>query len=344
MEVLPILHGQETPEVQLRVRQFLFAVASIYESWLGRRSSPHTRRAYDQDVMHFVRRFLRLDWPDEASEILHVSVHTVQRYRDWLVAENAAPKTVNRRVSSLSSFYKYLGAAAAELRLPVVVPNPAHSQFIPRAASDPVDETKALSVARARQLLALPTGDTVLDYRDRAILKFYLYSGARLATGCRLLVEDLHVDENGTTVRLSEKGGRRRTIGLHYAAGQALQEYVQQAGLTSGTLFRARRNSRSKKLGQKPPVPLAMYPLLTGDLPRLPGAMREEALPEGRKRSCCVYTPHSLRATTATLLLESGVDLCKVQELLGHRHVTTTQIYDKRRRRTSEGASHDVPV
>src|SRR5262245_43811875 len=247
MEVLPILHGQETPEVQLRVRQFLFAVASIYESWLGRRSSPHTRRAYDQDVMHFVRRFLRLDWPDEASEILHVSVHTVQRYRDWLVAENAAPKTINRRISSLSSFYKYLGAAAAELRLPIIVPNPAHSQFIPRVGSDPVDETLALSTARARQLLGFPSGDSLLDYRDRAILKFYRYSGARLATGCRLQVSDFLNQDHGATVRIAEKGDRRRKIGLHFTAAQAIQEYIGKAELTSGPLFRARLNSRSEK-------------------------------------------------------------------------------------------------
>ena len=58
----------------------------------------------------------------------------------------------------------------------------------------------------------------------------------------------------------------------------------------------------------------------------------------------CIYTPHSLRATTATLLLDAGVDMAKVQELLGHKHVTTTQIYDKRRRTTAESASHDVPV
>ena len=56
------------------------------------------------------------------------------------------------------------------------------------------------------------------------------------------------------------------------------------------------------------------------------------------------YTPHSLRATTATLLRDAGVDIIKVKELLGHRHVTTTQIYDKRRRGLKEGASHDVPI
>ena len=63
-----------------------------------------------------------------------------------------------------------------------------------------------------------------------------------------------------------------------------------------------------------------------------------------RKVRRCLYTPHSLRATTATLLLDAGVDIIKVKELLGHRHVTTTQIYDKRRRSLKEGASHDVPI
>src|ERR1700744_4238802 len=103
-----------------------------------------------------------------------------------LLATNAAPKTINRRVSSLSSFYKYLGGAAAELRLPVTVPNPAHAQFIARESTDARDETRALSLTRARQLMNLPSGESILDYRDRAILKLYVYSGIRLATGCRI--------------------------------------------------------------------------------------------------------------------------------------------------------------
>src|ERR1039458_3359726 len=86
------------------------------------------------------------------------------------------PKTINRRISSLSSFYKFLSGAAAELRLPITVPNPAHAQFISRESSDPVDETRALSETRARQLMGMPAGDSLLDIRDRAILKFYLRS------------------------------------------------------------------------------------------------------------------------------------------------------------------------
>jgi site-specific recombinase XerD len=326
VDLPPILHGQVSKEVEERVREFVFSVAAIYETWLGRRTSPHTRRAYDQDVMHFVRRYVRLDWPDQASDLLRISVQTIQAYRDWLAANRAAPKTINRRISSLSSFYKYLGAAAAELRLPIIVGNPAHSQFIPRLSSDPVDETQALTTARARQLMGFPSGDNLLDCRDRAILKFSLFTGARLATGCRLKVHDFHMDENGATVRIAEKGERRRKIGLHFAAAQAIQEYVAKAGIESGPLFRPRLNSRSERLAERGFQPTAMYKLILSYLVRLPKAIREAETPDGRKLRQCIYSPHSLRATAATLLLEAGVDIAKVQELLGHRHITTTQI------------------
>jgi integrase/recombinase XerD len=341
---IPILNGQTSELVESNVRKFLFLIPAIYDSWLGRRTSSHTRRSYDQDVMTFVRKYLRLHWPDDALKLLHVSVQTVQNYRDWLVLRDAAPKTINRRISSLSGFYKYLAASAAELRLPIVVPNPAHSQFIPRLSSDPIDETKALTVSRARQLIAMPSGDSVLDHRDRAILKFYVFTGARLAAGCHLNVSDFQSDETGATIRLCEKGDRRRTIGLHVAASQAIQEYLDAVQITSGSLFRSQKNSRSEDLGEHGLKPLAMYRILLRYLHRLPNSMREVAKLDGSKSRECIYSPHSLRATTATLLLDSGVDLVKVQELLGHRHVTTTQIYDKRRRHVSDGASHEVPI
>jgi integrase len=196
---------------------------------------------------------------------------------------------------------------------------------------------------RARQLMGLPAGDSVFDYRDRAILKFYLYSGARLAAGCRLTVGDFHQDPDGATICITEKGARRRTIGLHFAAAEAIQDYIARANLTSGPLFRPRKNSRSKQLAATPFDPSTMYRLLMRYLERLP----RKATPGGdgtAEATACPYTPHSLRATTATLLLGAGVDIRKVQELLGHRHVTTTQIYDKRRIAAAQGASHEMPI
>ncbi len=78
-----------------------------------------------------------------------------------------------------------------------------------------------------------------------------------------------------------------------------------------------------------------MYRVIVGYVAKLPGEVKE-----GTR----LYSTHSLRATTATLLLDAGVDIRKVQGLLGHRHVTTTQIYDKRRRTNWGSASHDVPI
>src|ERR1035441_9215389 len=103
--------------------------------------------------MAFVK-FMGLTWPDQAIELLRVSIKDVLIFREHLLSKNAAPKTINRRISSLSGFYKYLGAAAAELRLPITVPNPAHAQFVGRASSDPVEETRALFLAGARQLMS----------------------------------------------------------------------------------------------------------------------------------------------------------------------------------------------
>lgn len=336
-----ILIGTETPAVKRRVEWFFLSVAEIFEAWVTRRKSEHTQRAYREDVMSFVR-FIEWEWPADAHKLLTATIKDVQAFRDHMNGNTRAPKTVNRRISSLSSFYKYLAGAAAELRLPITVPNPAHAQFIARETSDPKEETKALTTTRARQLMGLPTGDNVLAYRDRAILKFYLYSGARLSTGCRLKVSDFHQDNDEATIRLHEKGDKRRIIGLHFAAAEAISEYIAKAGLTSGPLFRPRANSRSEKLGGGPINPVSMYLLIQSYLKRLPGAVREDENKAGEK--ICIYTPHSLRATTATILLDAGVDIRKVQELLGHRHITTTQIYDKRRRTTSESASHEMPI
>ena len=163
-------------------------------------------------------------------------------------------------------------------------------------------------------------------------------------------VSDFHQDDENSTVRINEKGDKHRTIGLHYAAAEAIREYIEQADLSRGPLFRPRLNSRSAKLGTGHMQPLTMYRVVQSYLECLPGSMQVATDAEGNaltnkagdtiKR--CVYSPHSLRATTATLLLDAAVDIVKVQELLGHKHVTTTQVYDKRRRGTKESASHDV--
>ena len=335
----PILAGQSTKAMERRVEQFYFSVASIFEAWAQRCKSLHTQRAYRQDLETFIRH-MGLEWPQRSTELLAASVADVRAWRDSLTKRGMAPKTINRRISSVSSFYKYLQAVAAEIRLPIVVTNPAHAQFIGRQSQDPIDETKALTATRARQLMGLPQGDDVIAFRDRAILRFCLYAGVRIGTVCRIRAQDFHVEDDEATVRIAEKGDKRRNIGIHFAAAEAIGAYMKKAGIESGPLFRPRSGPRSKTLANRQMTETAMYLLIMKYLEQLPGSMRSE--PDGQKR--CFYSPHSLRATTATLLLEASVDIRKVQELLGHRHVTTTQVYDKRRRSTKESASHDVPI
>src|ERR1039457_3128829 len=260
----PSSPANATPDTRQRTGQFFSSVASLFESWVTRRKSAHTQRAYREDVMSFVQ-FLGIEWPDQAVALLSVSVRDVLAFREQLLQRNAAPKTINRRISSLSSFYKYLAAAAAEIRLPITVPNPAHAQFISRESTDPREETRALSATRARQLIGLPAGESVVDYRDRAILKTFLWAGIRLGTGCPLKVSDFHQDGDEATIRLHEKGDKRRTIGLHFTAAQAIGEYIAKAGLTSGPLFRPRLGPRSQKLADRPLEVSSMYLLLRSE-------------------------------------------------------------------------------
>jgi site-specific recombinase XerD len=339
----PVIAGADTPEIKRRVENFFQSVAAIFEAWVNRRKSDHTRRAYRGDVMAFVA-FCGFAWPEDSAKLLRVSILDVQAFKDRMAKNGGAPKTINRRISSISSFYKFLSGAAAELRLPITVPNPAHAQFISRESSDPVDETRALSETRARQLMAMVPGDSLLELRDRAILKFYLYTGARIETGCKLSVSDFHQDGDEATLRFHLKGNRYKTKGIHFSAAESITEYIRAAGIESGPLFRPRLSAYSDALAPRRMTQRSMYRLLMSYLERLPGAMREKELVPGEKTQECVFSPHSMRATTATLLLDSGVAIESVQDLLDHKHITTTQIYDKRRRSVRDSASHKVPI
>src|SRR6516165_8182359 len=113
-----------------------------------------------------------------------------------MIASGDAPKTINRRIASLSGFFRFLREVAAELRLPIQVANPADKEFIARENADPVEERRHLSAAKARKLYEMPDGKDVLAYRDRAILKCLLYTGIRIGTLLRLDVADFHADDH----------------------------------------------------------------------------------------------------------------------------------------------------
>src|SRR5262249_47444668 len=84
----PILEGCRTDSVEERVRRFPLGVPEMLKRWIRRCQSPHTQRAYRQDLMTFIG-FLQLDWPQQATALFTVTVGDVHRYRDWLLAQGA---------------------------------------------------------------------------------------------------------------------------------------------------------------------------------------------------------------------------------------------------------------
>src|SRR5260370_42625157 len=102
-------------------------------------------------------------------------------------------------------------------------------------------------------------------------------------------------------IRRAEEGGKPRTIGVRLQAAQAIAEYIEKAELTSGPLFRPRLNPRSKKLANACMSPTTLWRVVENYLMQLPSAVKEELRPDGSTARLCVFTPHSIRATTATL-------------------------------------------
>jgi hypothetical protein len=111
------------------------------------------------------------------------------------------------------------------------------------------------------------------------------------ASTARRLVADFRQHEEEATLRIHEKGGQRRTVSLHFLAANAVQAYLEQAGLKTWALFRARLNSRSQQLGRKRMSRRSLYRLLMGYLERQPKSLQEVEDPanSGQTRRACLY-------------------------------------------------------
>lgn len=350
-----VLVGHENEHIKDQVQAFYASIAHIFERWVARSPSLHTQRSYRKGVLSFME-FMGWPWPREPWRLVTATISDIAAWRDLMVGCDRAPKTINHRLAAVSAFYKFLAGCAAEARLPIVVPNPAHVQFISRLKNTPVHETLSLNESKARQLLSAVTGESVMDYQDRAMLKVLLYTGIRINTLRLLNIADFHPDEVDSTLAITEKGGDRRTIGIHIVAANALRDHIACANLSSGPLFRAQAApSKSHTLSKRRASLSTLWRRITYHLAQVPGAVVREPMTDDQGNLLfengypveverCLYSPHSLRATTATLLLNAGVDIAKVQELLGHKLITTTMSYDKRRRTTYESASHDMPI
>ncbi|HEY5305656.1 MAG TPA: tyrosine-type recombinase/integrase [Pseudolabrys sp.] len=288
------------------------------EVWLASQKSARTRRAYQQDVAHFMR-MLGITTPEQLRQVDHRAVIAWEQI--MREQEGAARSTVRRRLAALSSLFKHLVRHSAATRNPVAdVARPAINRE--------EGSTAAFSKAQARQLLDAPPADTVAGLRDRAILAVGLQVGLRRAEIAALTVGDLHQNRGFDALRVTRKGGRREALAINPQAAARIRAYLDLAGHGSdigAALFRPLRGNA------KPYDPASRM-----DPDAIDRVLRKYAARIGLLRG---YSAHSMRATFITTALENGAQLEDVQKAAGHRDPSTTKLYDRRGYNPEKAAS-----
>lgn len=272
------------------------------EVYLGRHCTarglkPTTIAAYEATLQGF-RAYVRFRLDDRDPDELHP--RDILEYVEHLRRErHNGASAVNRQVTILRGFYR---AIVAMGHLDADANPMAH---MPKMKGAPVKLPVFLSEEEVERLIAQPRTDTVLGLRDRALLTLLYGTGIR-ATECSTL-KDADVDLRGATIRVVGKGGHERTIPLNGQVVRALRQYREaRGGVTPAAAFFRSRGG--------------------GDLSR--NAIYERVRTHAQKAKIHKpVSPHRLRHTFATHLVKRGVQLVTIRDLLGHRCISSTQVY-----------------
>src|SRR5262245_47684992 len=190
------------------------------EIWLASRKSPRTRRAYRNDVAHFMRTF-GIQSPDDLRKIDHRAVMAWERL--MREEQGSQASTVRRRLAALSSLFAHL------VKFDVVEMNPVRDVERP-AVNRREGMTLAFSQAQARSILDAPDATSLLGVRDRAMLAVGLQVGFRRAEIASLKVGDFHMNRGYDALRVVRKGGKKGSLAIHPQAAQRIKEYLAMAG------------------------------------------------------------------------------------------------------------------
>jgi len=332
------------------------AQAGGLEEVLAGQLSPHTLAAYRRDVglfLHFLREVRGGRTPDDwrelsqaeqaavlsaalgdspaaLRELLAVTRAHLVAFRSWLVKAGFAVATVNRTLAGVRAIVR-------ELHLRGLRPdNPGNGVKGLRSGGE--SGAIALSTDQARALLALP-GEDLPAVRDRALLGLMLRNGLRAAEVVTLTLGDLGEDQGYRVARIHGKGRKQRVAKLAGPTWEALKAWIDAAGRTAS--------------GEEAPVfvPLRKYgrrdrarwlawerPLTTQALWEIIKRRVRKALPDLGES----ISPHSLRRTFATIALEAGASLRRVQYAMGHEDPRTTERYDRARENLADNAADYV--
>jgi integrase/recombinase XerC len=261
------------------------------------RASPETLRSYASDLRQLHQFLLSRRLLPSPVDPESLSSDAVRAYLQWLDQEGGKPASLARKLAAIRSFYRYL------MRRRLVSRNPVDGMRTPK---QPKLLPRVLTKDDADALMNFPAGQTVGALRDRALLETLYSTGARVAELVALDIDDVRESEG--LVRLQGKGSKERIVPIGEVALDAIRRYRQSLPPrfihVSQGVFRNRRGGRltSRSVAR----------IVTKYSSRLAGG---------------AVSPHALRHSFATHLLDEGADLRSIQEMLGHASLSTTQRY-----------------
>jgi integrase/recombinase XerD len=282
-------------DAERRSRSFLLARFTDYVA-LEQGLSPLTQEAYRRDLERFV------EYADAkgVSAPLDVGARLLREYVYHLKDLGLSPASIRRNVSAVRTYFRFLTGDGIVVRDPSErLETPKRWRTLP----------EVLTVEEIQRLLASPTLDDTLVFRDRALLELAYGAGLRVSEWITLGVRDLLLDEG--LVRVFGKGSKERLVPIGRSAIGAAAIYLRELrprlekGEGKGILL---LNARGRPLTR-----MGAWKILRGHVERA-GITKH-------------VSPHTLRHSFATHLLEGGADLRAVQEMLGHVDIATTQIY-----------------
>jgi len=255
-------------------------------------SSPHTIINYEVDLKFFAA-FLG------ERDIASIDHLMLRKFLAEMRTKNYAKRTVARKLASLRSFFKFLFREGHIKNNPIT------------AISTPKLDKKlpvVLDVAKVAKLVQAPSDDTIAGLRDKAILETLYSAGIRVSELVGLDEDD--VDFISEVIKVFGKGRKERMVPIGSPAVSALRKYMDKRG-------------DDKKVKDKDAV------FLNNSGKRLTDRSVRRILDKYVRQTSVAehISPHSLRHSFATHLLDKGADLRSVQELLGHMNLSTTQIY-----------------
>jgi len=282
---------------------------------LERHFSPYTARCYGADLRQYAQ-FLAPDLPASNGHVVQVpnslfveaDALTLRRFLAELDKNGYSAATMARKVATLRSFYKYLHRRGLVASNPMLmIRSPKQAKRLP----------KAITVEQVEQLLASPDDNDTLGARDKAILETLYSTGVRVSELVDL--NRRHLDELGEALVIRGKGKKERIVPLGSHALRAIHRYLSL--LDNDAQFAAVQEAFSS--GRD----VALFINKSGG--RLSTRSVRRKLDKYLSRCGLEPTisPHTLRHSFATHLLDNGADLRSVQELLGHQSLATTQIY-----------------